>query len=76
MCGKPRRQYIGAPASVFVEYQHLWYDDAHFNMPPSSPAFNYTFRREDNLVKMGITFALGAPPPASNDIIVKALPSK
>lgn len=65
-------------ASLFVEVQHLWYQDAHFNQPPSSPGFNYTFRREDTLAKLGITFALGGLPSAAPapTYPVKALPPK
>jgi hypothetical protein len=71
---------FGAPVSIFAEFQHFWWQDAHFNMPASSPAFNYTFRREDNLIKIGLTVPLGvsAAPTAvaAPDYPVKALPPK
>jgi len=51
--------------SVFLEYQHTWWQDGHFDTPLASPLFNYPFRREDDVVKHGLTVALGAPPPAA-----------
>jgi opacity protein-like surface antigen len=50
---------IGTPVSVFFQYQHTWWADANFNTPTSSPAFNYTFRREDDTVKFGLNFYFG-----------------
>lgn len=70
---------LSTPSSMFVEYQHVWYQDAHFYMPAASPGFNYTFHREDNLVKLGITFALGSPGAPSSPAYsypVKAPPLK
>ncbi len=32
-------------------------------MPAASPAFNYTFARQDDVVKFGFTVSLNAPPP-------------
>jgi hypothetical protein len=65
------------PVSVFAEYQHTWWDDAHFNTPAASPLFNYTFRRQDDVVKVGFTVSLSAPPvPAKPTYPVKALSSK
>jgi hypothetical protein len=57
-------QGIGRPVSLFLEYQHSWWGDANFNTPAASPFFNYTFRREDDVVKFGFTVSLGGPPPA------------
>jgi opacity protein-like surface antigen len=71
-------QLANHPVSLFAEYQHTWWDDAHFNAPSASPAFNYTFRRQDDLVKLGLNISLGdfdAPPPASA-FPVKAKPMK
>jgi hypothetical protein len=39
-------QLAGHPISLFAQYQHTWWDTAHFDRPASSPAFNYGFRRE------------------------------
>lgn len=56
-------QGFGLPVSVFAEYQHFWWADANFNTPAASPAFNYTFRRQDDLLKVGFTVDLNPPPP-------------
>jgi hypothetical protein len=50
--------------SLFLEYQHTWWQDATFNTPAASPFFNYTFRRDDDVVKFGFTVLLNSPPPA------------
>lgn len=52
----------GHPVSVFAQYQHTWWDNANFNRPASSPAFNYAFRREDDTIKFGVNFYFGAAP--------------
>lgn len=49
--------------SLFLEYQHTWWQDAQFNQPPNSPLFNYNFRREDDTIKLGFLVALSAPTP-------------
>jgi hypothetical protein len=71
-------QLAGHPVSVFAQYQHTWWNNANFNMPTSSPAFNYAFRREDDTIKLGVNFYFGAaqatPAPAAYP--VKALPPK
>jgi hypothetical protein len=53
---------VSFPISLFTEYQHSWWGDAKFNQPPASPFFNYTFRREDDLVKVGFTIPIGPQP--------------
>ena len=70
-------QGFGRPVSVFAEYQHTWWQDANFNRPTASPLFNYNFARQDDVVKLGFTVSLGAPPavPAPS-YPVKALPPK
>jgi hypothetical protein len=57
-------QGFGLPVSVFAEYQHTWWQDANFNTPAASLFFNYNFRRQDDVVKLGFTVSLGAPPSA------------
>jgi hypothetical protein len=70
-------QGFGYPVSVFAEYQHTWWQDANFNTPAASPFFNYNFRREDDLLKVGFTLDLVASPPASSaPMYVKARPAK
>jgi hypothetical protein len=56
-------QGFGRPVSLFLEYQHTWWQDATFSTPAASPAFNYTFHRQDDVVKFGFTVSLNAPPP-------------
>lgn len=52
---RPGWQVMGNPLALMVQYQHVWYDNATFNMPvPASPAFNYAFKREDDTVKFGV----------------------
>jgi hypothetical protein len=69
-------QGFGHPVSLFLEYQHTWWQDAHFNTPAASPLFNYTFRRDDDVVKFGFTVSLDSPPPASphSSMVTKAPP--
>jgi hypothetical protein len=72
-------QGFGLPVSVFAEYQHFWWADATFNRPAASPNFNYTFRRQDDLVKIGFTVDLFPPLPPltpAGPKYVKALPPK
>jgi hypothetical protein len=57
-------QRFGHPVSLFAEYQHTWWQSANFNAPAASPLFNYNFARQDDVVKMGFTVSLGAPPSA------------
>lgn len=59
-----------------VEYQHTWWQDANFNTPAASPSFNYTFIREDDVVKFGFTVSLDPTPsaPAHSSMVFKAPP--
>jgi hypothetical protein len=52
-------QGAGRPLSVFLEINHSWWQNAHFDTPPNSTAFNYTFPRNDTTLKTGIMIALG-----------------
>jgi len=51
-------QGFGRPMSIFVEYHHTWWQDAQFNTPAASPAFNYNFRRQDDVIKFGFMVSL------------------
>jgi len=68
----------GRPISMFIEYQHTWWQDAHLNQPAASPLFNYTFRREDDSLRIGFAVHFGAPsapprtPPTTWGLPVKA----
>jgi hypothetical protein len=57
-------QGFALPVSLFLEYQHTWWQDAQFNMPAASPFFNYNFRRQDDTFRFGFLVSLDAPPPA------------
>jgi hypothetical protein len=56
-------QGFGVPVSVFFQYQHTWWADAHLDRPVASPFFNYTYKREDDTVKVGLNFYFSPPPP-------------
>jgi hypothetical protein len=58
-------QAFGRPVSVFLEYQRTWWMDATFVAPAANPGSSYTFRRQDNVVKLGFTVALDAGAPAA-----------
>ena len=61
--------------SLFAEYQHTWWRDGKFNTPAASPLFDYSFGRQDDVVKLGFTVSLGATSPtAAPSYPVKALP--
>jgi len=53
-------QHAGRPVSLFVQYQHTWWDTARLNQPAASPAFNYSFRREDDTLRVGVIVHFGA----------------
>jgi hypothetical protein len=57
-------QGFGNPVSLFIEYQHTWWQDAQFDTPAASPLFNYNFHREDDTIKFGFLMSLGPPPAA------------
>ena len=54
-------QGFGLPVSLFVEYQHTWWQDAQFNTPTSSPFFNYNFQRGDDTIKVGFSIYFSSP---------------
>lgn len=58
--------------SANAEYQHFWWADVTFNTP-ASPAFNYTFRSQDDLLKVGFTVDLSPSPVAPRRV---TLPTK
>lgn len=45
---------INTTLSVFVQYQHIWVEDGHFNMPSASPFFNYKFENNIDIVAAGV----------------------
>jgi Autotransporter beta-domain len=60
-------QGFGRPVSLFLDYEHTWWQSANFNTPASSPGFNYNFQRQEDVIKFGFTVSLydpgGALPP-------------
>lgn len=72
-------QISGHPVTLFVQYQHTWWNTANFYAPASSPAFDYAFKREDDTLKLGVNVYFGAAspaPPSSPTYPVKAIVSK
>jgi hypothetical protein len=65
-------QGLALPVSLFIEYQHTWWQDAQFNQPLASPFFNYNFRRQDDTFRFGFLVSLDAPPPPAPSYPVKA----
>jgi hypothetical protein len=69
-------QLAGLPISLFAQYQHTWWDTAHFDRPASSPAFNYGFRREGIRSSFGVNLYFNPTPPPRPALLsypVKAL---
>jgi hypothetical protein len=50
-------QQWGRPVLLFAEWNWMGWADAKFNAPPTSPAFNYTFNRSDNVIRAGFMYA-------------------
>lgn len=44
------------PVTVSLQYQHTWYEKVTVDMPEASPLFNYEFKREDNVIKVGLNY--------------------
>jgi len=68
-------QGFGRPVSLFLEYQHTWWQSANFNTPTASPLFNYNFARQDDVVKFGFTVSLSPPLPAPAPIYPTKAPA-
>ena len=47
---------FGRSTSLFLDYKHTWWNKATLNMPVASPFFNYTWKRESDLVSLGARF--------------------
>jgi opacity protein-like surface antigen len=72
-------QVAGHPVTLFAQYQHTWWNNADFNRPASSPAFNYVFQRQDDTFRLGVNFYFAADasqPATSQKYPVKAPASK
>jgi hypothetical protein len=69
----------GQSTSLFVSYQHEWWDKASLNTPAASPLCNYSALRQSDAVMAGFRIHFGEPPAAtapSAPMVVKALPPK
>ena len=62
---KPAQSLLPGSSTSRVSYQHTWWQDATFNKPAAASLFNYTFRRQDDVVKVDFTVALNPPTLAS-----------
>ena len=49
-------QNVGVPVSLFLQYNHTWWQDAKLNTPAASPTFNYAFKRHDDTLRFGVNF--------------------
>jgi hypothetical protein len=57
---------IGRSTSLFIAYEHTWWDKASLNTPAASPLFNYTWQRQSDEVKAGIRIEFGPSPPRAS----------
>jgi len=72
-------QLLGHPISLFAQYQHTWWETAHFDRPASSLGFNYAFKPESDTFKLGVNLYFNPaqpPPPSPRPYPVKALAQK
>ena len=44
---------LGKSTSLFADYQHTWWDTAKLIMPAASTPFNYAWRRNSDVIKLG-----------------------
>jgi len=56
-------QIAGNPVALFVEADHTFLPDAHFNTPASSTAFDYTYHGGFTTLMLGATVHFAPPPP-------------
>ncbi len=45
---------IAAGTSLFVDYQHIWWDSGAMAMPAAAPNLNFAWQRDSNLVRLGV----------------------
>jgi hypothetical protein len=50
---------FGQPAAFDVEYHRTWWQDAKYGQPNASPLFNYTYRRIDDTIRLGLHVEFG-----------------
>jgi len=71
----------GRSTSLFINYEHTWWDKASLTMPAASPFFNYTWLRQSDAVEVGFRIRFGDPgaaisPSGGVPMAVKAPPSQ
>jgi hypothetical protein len=49
---------FGTP-SLFVSYEHSFWNNAKLKMPVASPGFNYSWKRDSDAIKLGIRIRFG-----------------
>jgi hypothetical protein len=49
---------LGTP-SLFVSYEHSFWDNAKLKMPVASPGFNYSWKRDSDAIKLGVRIRFG-----------------
>jgi hypothetical protein len=54
----PNVQLFGHPVAVVAEYEHTFWKTAHYDGPTSWGMFNFNFRRDDDVLKLGVTVYL------------------
>jgi len=56
------KSLLSGSSTSRVSYEHTWWQDATFNKPAAASLFSYTFRRQDDVVKVDFTVVLNPPP--------------
>jgi opacity protein-like surface antigen len=49
-------------ASLFVDYQHIWWDDGSLHMPSAVSTLNFRWQRDGNTLKAGLRLHFGPGP--------------
>ena len=71
----------GRSTSLFISYDHTWWDKASLNTPAALPLSNFTWLRQSDAVEVGFRIRFGDPgvavsPSGGVPMAVKAPPSK
>jgi hypothetical protein len=70
----------GRSTSLFISYDHTWWDKASLTTPAASPPYNYTWLRQSDAVMAGFRIQFGDPgvavSPSGAPMAVKAPPPK
>ncbi len=52
-------QFDNRQVTVFVQFQHIWVEDANWSSPAPSPAFTYQFSNGMDIFKFGARVPIG-----------------